>query len=270
METGMITQNIGSTIPLSHHSNNQENTNVEKIKKGSSAVLYKEKDAALVSLSFNDSSKKSNMYESISKINNIFAISQISQKGLERQEEILTKMENIITSDSQIKDETTKKNELISLVKDFNQSIQNTKYNNEMLLTTQKSFDEITFSTRNDTYFLQTPDMESSLQTFAKLSVGYSDTAQYNEGFLKEIKSSLDNIAQYSKNYENIQKTIQQNPLESMVSNLDSSSVVANTLFMDFGRNMNDFNKTNITSQLGYLAAAQANILQEQSSRLLV
>jgi hypothetical protein len=35
-----------------------------------------------------------------------------------------------------------KKNELIELVKDFNRSIQTTTFNNEMLLTTQKSFEE--------------------------------------------------------------------------------------------------------------------------------
>ena len=37
----------------------------------------------------------------------------------------------------------------------------------------------------------------------------------------------------------------------------------------NFGKESSDFSKTNINSNLGYLAASQANIVQAQSVRLL-
>ena len=37
----------------------------------------------------------------------------------------------------------------------------------------------------------------------------------------------------------------------------------------NFGKESSDFSKTNISANLGYLAASQANIVQEQSVRLL-
>ena len=37
----------------------------------------------------------------------------------------------------------------------------------------------------------------------------------------------------------------------------------------NFGKESSDFSKTNINANLGYLAASQANIVQEQSVRLL-
>ncbi|PLY11353.1 MAG: hypothetical protein C0626_01945 [Arcobacter sp.] len=39
---------------------------------------------------------------------------------------------------------------------------------------------------------------------------------------------------------------------------------------MNFGSDFSDFSKTNITTQLGNLAASQAHIIQEQTSKLLV
>lgn len=38
---------------------------------------------------------------------------------------------------------------------------------------------------------------------------------------------------------------------------------------LSFGSDFNNFSKTNITSQLGNLAASQAHIIQEQTSKLL-
>jgi flagellin len=87
---------------------------------------------------------------------------------------------------------------------------------------------------------------------------------------MKEFDNTLTNIESFSDTYSNLQNTVRSNSMQSMFANMDTSSFASNTLFMDYGRDVTDFNKTSITSQLGYLAAAQANILQEQSSRLLV
>lgn len=270
METNMITQNINSTVPLTSHTQETSGGSSQKVQKNESAVLHKDKDAAVVSLSQALDAKKSGIFENISAINNVFAITQIAQRGLDDQEEIINKMRDVIETDSSQKNVSDKKNDLINLVKDFNQSIQKTTYNNEMLLTTQKSFDEITFSTQSDTFFVQTPDMQKSMENIAKLAVSYDGSDETNEKLIKELDNTLTNIASFSDTYTNLQNTVRSNSMQSMFANMDTSAFASNTLFMDYGRDVTDFNKTNITSQLGYLAAAQANILQEQSSRLLV
>ncbi|QOG11431.1 hypothetical protein [Arcobacter sp. FWKO B] len=267
MEVGSITQNVNSTVPLVNPSDSQLSSQVQKTQ---SAVLHKDKDAAVVTLSQTLDNRKSGIFENVSMLNNTFAITQIAQKGLDKQEEILKKMENVILADNETKSVDVKKSELIDLVKDFNKSIQNTRFNNEMLLTTEKSFEEITMVTNDDTFFIQTPDMQSTMENIAKIVVKYDGSVDTNEKLAQEINKGLENINNYSNTYDSVQKHITSNPLSNLIPNFDTSNLNANTLFVDFGKDMTDFNKTNITSQLGYLAAAQANILQEHTSKLLV
>jgi flagellin-like hook-associated protein FlgL len=267
MELAGITQNVNSTVPLTPQN---EQNQLNRVQKNESAVLHKDKDAAIVSLSQSLDNKKSGIFENISMVNNAFAITQIAQKGLDKQEDILNKMKNVLEIDTADKSVDVKKSELISLVKDFNNSIRETKFNNEMVLSSEKSFNEITISTKDDAFFVQTPDMQKSMENIAKLVVGYDGSEDTNKKLFQELSNALDNVEDYSSAYSTLQDTISKNPMEKFLPDLDATNFTSNTFFIDYGKEMADFSKSNITAQFGYLAAAQANILQEHSSKLLV
>lgn len=267
-------QNISTNLPISTQTQQIADLgigpNLQKVQKADTTGLYKDKDAVYLSLSSSLDARANNFFANISSINNIFAVTQIAQKGLDKQEDILAQIKDKTLDDNEDIDVANKRNDLISLVKDLNTSIQKTTYNNDMILSTDKTLQELTFSTQKDTFFVQTPDMQKTLENIAKLVVEYDGSKESNEQIQKEIDKSLENISMYSQTYSDIQGTIRGDSLQNLISNLNINISNSNTYLIDYGKDSNDFNKNNISSQLGYLAASQANILQEQASRLLV
>lgn len=69
--------------------------------------------------------------------------------------------------------------------------------------------------------------------------------------------------------FKDLQEKLKESAKSSIQDQISLSNENRKNKDLNFGKESNDFTKTNVMSNMGYLAASQANIVQEQSVRLL-
>ena len=154
----------------------------------------------------------------------------------------------------------------------FNQTANQTKYKGESLLV-NNYYDEkttIDVSTKSQNYSIEKQDTS----TYANSIFETSNNSNLNVP--EKVKDLSDKVSAYSSQLQNMyeQFTDFGNKIETSARDTIKEQVNLyneNQMNKDknFGKESSDFTKNNIIANSGYLAASQANIVQEQSVRLL-
>ncbi|WP_226813933.1 hypothetical protein, partial [Aliarcobacter butzleri] len=82
------------------------------------------------------------------------------------------------------------------------------------------------------------------------------------------VSSSMEKLENTFNQFDNFSNQLKNSAKEDISKQFELYNEKS-TENINFGKEANDFSKTNINANVGYLAAAQANIVQEQSVRLL-
>ena len=93
----------------------------------------------------------------------------------------------------------------------------------------------------------------------------YKQNLENAKNVVSSSMEKLENTFNQFDNFSNQLKNIAKEDISKQFELYNEKS----TENINFGKEANDFSKTNINANVGYLAAAQANIVQEQSVRLL-
>ena len=90
------------------------------------------------------------------------------------------------------------------------------------------------------------------------------------------VNNSMDKVASSSSKLQNIYdqftdfgNKLEESARDSIKEQIDLFNQNKINKDRNFGKESSDFSKTNVNANAGYLAASQANIVQEQSVRLL-
>ncbi len=263
MDINSINNNI-STL------NNPTSLQLEK-SLSSSKIVNNNKDALNVNIN-EYNKKRDELSLSVQSLNNGIGMINVAQNAIEKQQNNLTNIQDKL----EIIDTYENKNDIKQSINDelrsFNQTAYETKYNKESLLTLDY-YDEkstIDISTKTSNFSIEKPNTATiANEIFETINnSNLNDTNALNEvvvkvdNSVKQLQNTYDNF----KDLENKLETSAKETIQEQVTLFNENKINKNK---DFEKDSADFSKSNITSNMGYLAASQANIVQEQSVRLL-
>ena len=212
----------------------------------------------------------------VQSLNEGIAISKIAENGIEKQQEVLNKikeeLKSLASGDIVLNDNNDKKQDINNFLKDFNQSAYETKFNNENLLSVDYYDDakNIEIITKDETLTIakaNTPQIANDI--FDTLNTSNLNKPEDIQRNLDKIETSSNQLQNISDEFTSFGNRLESSALENLREQTDLYNTNANTKQNDFGKDSSDFSKSNVNANLGYLAASQANIVQEQSVRLL-
>ncbi len=266
MDISNINNNISSL-------NNVPQQNIEKM---SSSKQIESKDEFL-KLSITDYNKKRDeLSASLQSFNEGIGISRTAQNGLENQNQILQNIEDKLTQlidDNLIDtDKNQIKNSLNQELLKFREEAFQTRYKNENLIYIEEYEDKLSIDIfTKEAYFSidkpNTPEIAvKAAQTIS--SNDFNNPEQLNNA-INTIQESRTQIKELQTQFINLEKGLETSARESIKEQIDLSKQQKANIDINFAKEAKDFSKTNIQANVGYLAASQANIIQEQSVRLL-
>jgi flagellin len=228
-------------------------------------------DAAGLFISENLKVDQSELSQSVRNLNEGIAMTRIADGAISEQKNILEQIRvktldamNATTS-SDAKDAI--KQNIENLVSQFNNIAESTNFNGQQLLTTEDGNDQINITTNTDSYTMEvgnTPDIANTLSGFLE-----NFTNEDMQSILNAVDSGIDTLSQYAAEYGTTANQMESAARNAITEEINIANANSQLKDVDYGKEVTDFNKTNLMTQMGYLVAAQANTVQEQSYKLL-
>ncbi len=254
---------------------NSLNNSVDyQLNKTNESSKIEDKSSDFLRLTINEYNKKRDeLSESLQAFNNGIAITKTAEVGLSKQEDILNNIQSKLDSlnkDTQNKNEI--KNDINKELLKFKEEAFQTKYKRENLIALDEYEENlvITVSTKEAHYSINkpnTPQIANSLaQEFSRNDFNNEESLNLTKD---QVQLAKKEIQGYKEEFSDLSSKLQDSAKDSISQQIDLSKQNMRNKEVNFGKEMNDFSKSNITSNMGYLAASQANIMQEQSVRLL-
>lgn len=215
--------------------------------------------------------QRSEFAQNIQSLNDGIAISNISMNSIEKQQEYLNNIQDKLQNSQILENKNDIRKSINEDLVAFNQLAYNTKYKNENLLTTQKEEDNssINIDTNSQTFSIQKPNTAEFANTIFDAvnnkNLNNSENLENAKNLTSSFSNELENIYNQFNEFSNqLQNSAKEN-ISEQFGLYNQKTVEAR----NFGTESSDFSKTNINTNAGYLVASQANIVQEQSIRLL-
>lgn len=236
------------------------------------AVTSNDKDASNVTIKDLTQGDKNTLSLTLKTLNEGIASSKIAQDALQKQAEVLNtltqkldeKENNLITQDEQ----NELKKEIVMSLQNFNEIAQNTKFNNNSLLNQDEQY--LNIVTNNASFSIEMPNTtkisDGLITSFRETDLSNPQSLNQLSNAFKESITTVNNSAKELQSVEKSLQTVAKDTIQDQLKELESKAVSNN---INFGQEMLDFSKTNVTSQLGFLVSSQANTVQAQSVRLL-
>jgi len=210
-------------------------------------------------------------------LNEGLAVTRIAQNSLSNQEDYLKDIQNSLEN---LRDEDNAsfqraedvRNNINQDLQNFNQLAYETRYSNQNLLVTDPNAEtnSIEINTSSDNFSIEKPNTpQIATDIFETLNeANLTNPEQLDkaieriEGFVNQLQTITGNFTEFGNRLE----TSARENIQEQQALYNQNRANQNR---DFGRESSDFNSTNVNANAGYLAASQANIVQEQSVRLL-
>ncbi|MGA1931469.1 flagellin [Arcobacter sp. YIC-464] len=268
MEVNNINNNI-STL-------NNTPSSLQTGKTQQSNKIENVENASLV-LSVNQyNQKRDELSLNIQSINEGLAITKISEKSLEKQQEFLSniqdKLQKVENNEFEARDKNDIKQEINEDLKNFNEIAYETKFNRQTLLS-RDSLDETTtieVNTSNNNFSIEKPNTpQLANDIFGELNEANLNNLPDLQRVSKQVEEASRQLQAVTSEFTEFGNRLESSAKENIVEQQNLYNQNKANQLKDFGKESTDFNKTNVNANAGYLAASQANIVQEQSVRLL-
>lgn len=242
---------------------------------GSVGTIDESNDALKVSINEVYNKKRDELSHSLRNLNEGIAATQISVNALGKQQENLKNIGTSLIKLENSGDYENKRFETAQEISDqlnaYNKEADNARYNKKLLLDDQYGDEIINVVTQSKNYQINgvntkgiSQDLVNNLQSNSLSSSSDVNSALGNvEEALKKSRTFSEDFSQMNGEM----KQVARGTLNQQINLLKENSKLKD---LNFGSDFSDFSKTNITTQLGNLAASQAHIIQEQTSKLLV
>lgn len=256
-----VNNNLG---PLSQ----QSSTGVQS----NQAIKGNEKDATNVLINDIDKGNRNAFSYALTSLNEGIATTKITQQALDKQnsdlKQIASRLETIKDDKTSQEEKIQLKDEIQSLLQSFDQTANQTRFNNKSLLNQEDEY--INIVTSNASFSIELPNTANISKEIVSAFNNNDITNEFgNEVFATSLSQNSQRLTNASKEIQNIEKNIETVARDAIEEQLQAVNNYASTNDINFGKESADFTKTNVVAQMGYLVSSQANIAQEQSVRLL-
>ena len=263
---------VNNTNNLNNLNVNQNNL-LERISTGL-AINKASDDASGLAIADQLGLDSSTLSQSVSNANSGVAMSNIAQDGIASQKELL---ENIKTETLKAMNGTTSQEgreaiatQINKYIEQYDQIAQSTNYNGQQLLKASgDATDDLSIVGDDSIVSIEKAD---TMSISDQLRSHMSDFAT-NPNSMSSILTTVDNgsstLASFASDFGSASNSLESMARNYMSAQTNTESAKSTILDFDFASGIADFNKTNIQTQVGYLAQSQANAVQSRVVSLL-
>ncbi len=216
--------------------------------------------------------KRDELSLSVQSLNDGIAISKIAQNSIEKQQSYLSNIQTKLENIDSYQNKNDIKQSINEDLRSFNQTAYETKFKQENILANNYYDDSnsIDISTNKANFSVEKPNTPTYANDIFELS---NNSDLNNPDSLNTVKNkvqtSLNELQNSSDKFNQFGNTLQTTAKETIKEQVDLYNENKINKDRNFGQDSTDFSKTNVSTNMGYLAASQANIVQAQSVRLL-
>jgi len=266
MEVNSINSNINSV-------NNAQNSSLERIATGLK-INQASDDASSLSISDALKSQRSDLSQSLQNLNQGIALTRIATDGLENQQEILGNIrEKLIQANTDTTSDDGKeaiKQEVLKLADQFNNIANTTKFSDQNLITPDGANTTLDISTADQTISVDIPNTGQIANELSTL-IGGTDFATGDiAAIIERVDLASGQVSNSISDFSSTSNQLESSARNSITAEVSIARANSSLTDIDFGKEITDFSKANILTQIGYLVSTQANAAQEQNVKLLV
>ena len=263
MDINSINNNI-STL------NTSSSLNLDKISSSKSVNKISEDSTNLYINEYNK--KRDELSLNVQSLNEGIAITKIAQNSIEKQQEYLTNIQTKLENSDSYENKNDLKQSINEDLRSFNQVAYETKFKKENIIATDYYDDKktIDINTKSANFSIEKPNTP----TYANEIFELSNNSDLNDSTaLQEVTNKVRTSSNQLKNtydeFTEFGNKLEYGARETIKDQVNLYNENKINKDRNFGKESTDFSKTNVNANMGYLAASQANIIQEQSVRLL-
>lgn len=265
--------NINSSYTTIPNINDVQSTSLEKI--GSSlAINSASDDASGLAISDALGLQKASLTQSIENMNSGIAMGNIAQSGIASQKELL---ENIHTETLKAMTATTSdegreaiQKQISKYIDQYEQIASSTTYNGDTLLKTSGDItDDISIVGDETIIDMQKADTTSISDTMKTLMQSFSTDASSREAMLDIVNSGIDKLSSYASDFGSSANAMESSARNSISTEKEIAAANSTIADIDYSKEVSDFSKTNLLSQIGMIVQSQSNAVQSRNIALL-
>lgn len=219
--------------------------------------------------------KRDELSQSLQTYNQGIGVSKVAQAGLEKQQEYIKNIDDILTKvkddENFSGDKNSVKNALNEELLKFKNQAFETKYQRESLLAHDMYEDDKVQISTKEAYFSvdkpNTPDIAVELSQ--EINATDFNNPEALQNTINKVETTQNQLQNLKDQFTDLGNKLEESAKVSIQQQIDLSNQNKVNSNVNFGKEVADFTKTNVQANVGYLAASQANIIQEQSVRLL-
>lgn len=260
---------------------NSINSNVSSLNTSSSLGLEKTGSASKISkineegsnLYINEYNKKRDELSlNVQSLNEGIAVTKIAQNSLEKQQSYLNNIQTKLENINSYENKNDIKQSINEDLRNFNQVAYETKFKRENVLANDYYDDKTTIdvNTKKESFSMEKPNTPTYANEIFELANNSDlNTPEAVKELQSKIQTSTNQLKNTYEEFTEFGNRLEYSARETIKEQVDLYNENKINKDRNFGKESSDFSKTNINSNLGYLAASQANIVQAQSVRLL-
>jgi flagellin len=219
--------------------------------------------------------QKSTLSQSVSNMNNGIAMGNIAQGGISEQQKILedirTKTIQAMNGTMSDSDRSIIKNEITNMLDSFDQIAETTTYNGETLLKTSGDVtDDLSIAGDESIITMSKADTMSISDTLRGQLDNFVSNPSALGNMLNDIDTGITNLSKMASEFGSSINAFESSARNYMSAETQTAYAQTALMGVDYAKEVSDFNKGNLLSQIGYIVQSQANASQNRVLQTLV
>jgi len=265
--------NINSSYVNAYDISGIQQNSLEKI--GSALAINKASDdPAGLAIGSALGVEKSSLSQAVENMNSGIAMSNIAQGGLSEQKNIL---ENIKTETLKAMNGTMNEsdrdiiaNQINKYIEQYDNIANSTTYNgNSLLKTDGTSSDDISIVDKESTIDMEKSDTLSVSDSLKAFMSDFSTNPSSRSTLLTVLDEGINQLGSFQSDFGSAANAMESSARNSISTETQIASAQSTIMDIDYSKEVSDFSKTNLLSQIGLVMQSQANAIQGRNISLL-
>jgi len=218
--------------------------------------------------------EKSSLSQAVENMNSGIAMSNIAQGGLAGQKEIL---ENIKTETLKAMNGTMNDadrdiiaNQINKYIEQYDNIANSTTYNgNSLLKTDGTSSDDISIVDKESTIDMEKADTISISDSLKPFMSDFATNPNSRTTLLTALEQGMDQLGSFQSDFGSAANAMESSARNSISTETQIASAQSTIMDIDYSKEVSDFSKNNLLSQIGLVMQSQANAIQGRNISLL-
>ena len=258
---------------INNNISNLSTSSSVQLEKSSSKVRVNNSDKEALNLTINNyNQKRDELTLNVQALNDGIATTKIAQNSIEKQQEYLENVQNKLENINNFENKNDIKQSINEDLRAFNQIAYETKYKRESLLVNDYYDDKtsIDANTKSQSFSIDKPNTSLIANEIFEIANNSDlNIASNVDTLVDKVSSSSNQLQSIYDQFTEFGNKLEESARNTIKEQIDLFNQNKINKDKNFGKDSSDFSKTNINANAGYLAASQANIVQEQSVKLL-